>query len=64
MKNKNTSSIVDSTGVSEWWFTRNVIAGLFGAVASLALAVAFNHENMNQAVAEQPEPQSAALAAR
>lgn len=62
MKNENTSSIADATGVSEWWFTRNIIAGLFGAMASLALTVAFDHGAKNQ-IAALPDAQSASLAA-
>ena len=63
MKNENTSSIVDSTGVSEWWFTRNIIAGLFGIAASMAFAVALDHGASNQ-TADMPDGQTASLATR
>lgn len=42
MKNENTLSIADATGVSEWWFTRNIIAALFGIAASLSLGFALD----------------------
>ena len=63
MKNENTSSIVDSTGVSEWWFTRNIIAGLFGIAASMAFAAALDHTAENQ-TADMPDGQTASLATR
>ena len=63
MKNENTSSIADATGVSEWWFTRNIILGLFGAIASLALTFAFDHRTPQETVAKQPTPQPASIAA-
>jgi hypothetical protein len=36
MKNENQSNI-DTTGVSEWWFTRNIIVGLAGIVATVTI---------------------------
>ena len=35
MKNIN-QPITDATGVSEWWFTRNIILGIFGIFATIA----------------------------
>jgi hypothetical protein len=69
MKNKNTSANVDSTGVSEWWFTRNIIVGLLAAFASVLLGTAFDQGTANatnQTTAEQPpeQPTSNSLAQR
>lgn len=64
MKNENTTATIDATGVSEWWFTRNIIAGLFGIAASLSLNIALTHSATADNLTSQPEPQSAAIAAR
>lgn len=62
MKNQNTSITVDATGVSEWWFTRNIIAGLFGIAVSLSLNIARADDARAEAVAEPEVP--AAIASR
>ncbi|MEK0450957.1 MAG: hypothetical protein RL088_3225 [Verrucomicrobiota bacterium] len=64
MKNENTTAAIDTTGVSEWWFTRNIIAGLFGIAASLSLNIALTQSASAGNLANQPEPQSASIAAR
>jgi hypothetical protein len=61
MKNENITSIADATGVSEWWFTRNIIAGLFGIAASMSLAVAIDRAAENRTAAE-PKSQHVTLA--
>ena len=63
MKNENTLSIADATGVSEWWFTRNIIAALFGIAASLSLGFALDCGTEKQTTAPQ-DAQTSALATR
>jgi hypothetical protein len=64
MKNENTTATVDTTGVSEWWFTRNIIAGFLGIAASLSLNIAISDSESDHSGAGQPASHSVAFAAK
>ena len=63
MKNEHTLSIADATGVSEWWFTRNIIAALCGIAASLSLGFALDRGTEKQTTAVQ-DAQTMAIVTR